>query len=218
VSRRQTRPIAVRIIADPRPRFVLGFVGLLVGGRLLGLDCCLSIDSLAGHRAWLVGFVAENRLGVSLTVCVGTTFIGILPGGLVTNLVGAGVAGVLDAGGTLSLASIMTPERIGALALLALPSLVAIPSPPSAPCARRALRRDASTQAAMPGGLSGSSVSQWIAFACVTVPCLARKPGAQPVATSSARHSSSAVPRGAASIAMRQVAASPRATFPARSV
>jgi hypothetical protein len=64
---------------------------------------------------------------VSLTVCVGTTFIGILPGGLVTNLVGAGVAGVLDASGTLSLASIMTPERIGALALLALPSLVAIP-------------------------------------------------------------------------------------------
>lgn len=235
MSGRQTRRLAVRITADPRLWFVLGFVGLLVGGRLLGLDRYLSIEALAEHRAWLVGFVAENRLGaalayvagyavivalsvpgaavlsvsggflfgpwlgtalsvtsatlgatlifllarrvfgadalakhgpraerlaaalrrdavsymlvlrltplvpfflvnlvpafvgVPLTVYVVTTFVGILPGGLVYNLAGAGVGSVLDAGGTLSLSSIMTPELIGALALLALLSLVAIP-------------------------------------------------------------------------------------------
>lgn len=224
-----------RLLADRRVWFVAGFIALLVGGRLLGLDRYLSIEALAEHRATLLGFVADNLLaaalayvvvyaaivalsvpgaavlsvsggflfgpwvgaglsvtgatigatlifllarrvfgadaldrlgpraqkvaaalrrdaipymlvlrltpllpfflvnlvpafvGVPLGVYVATTFIGILPGSLVYNLAGAGLGTILDEGGTLSLASIMTPELIGALVVVAVLSLVAIP-------------------------------------------------------------------------------------------
>lgn len=242
----------LRILADRRAWFVAGFVALLVGGRLLGLDRYLSIEALAEHRATLVALVAANLLaaalayvagyaavvalsvpgaavlsvsggflfgpwlgtglsvtgatigatlifllarrvfgddalakhgpraerlaaalrrdavaymlmlrltplvpfflvnlvpafvGVPVLIYVATTFVGILPGAMVFNLAGAGLGAVLDEGGTLSLAGIMTPELIGALVLLALLSLAAIP-----------LRRRFAAREAQASGQSG---------------------------------------------------------------
>jgi uncharacterized membrane protein YdjX (TVP38/TMEM64 family) len=66
-------------------------------------------------------------VGVRLSVYVVTTLVGILPGTFVFSLAGAGLGGVLDAGGTINPASILTPEILGALGGLALLSLAAIP-------------------------------------------------------------------------------------------
>jgi uncharacterized membrane protein YdjX (TVP38/TMEM64 family) len=66
-------------------------------------------------------------VGVRLSVYVVTTLIGILPGTFVFSLAGAGLGGVLDAGGTINPAAILTPEILGALGGLALLSLAAIP-------------------------------------------------------------------------------------------
>lgn len=66
-------------------------------------------------------------VGVRPPVYVATTFLGILPATYVFSLAGAGLGGVLDAGGTLSPAAVLTPEILGALGGLALLSLAAIP-------------------------------------------------------------------------------------------
>jgi uncharacterized membrane protein YdjX (TVP38/TMEM64 family) len=66
-------------------------------------------------------------VGVSLPVYVLTTFVGIIPGTAVFSLTGAGLGSILDAGGTLDLRSVLTPEILGALIGLALLSLAAIP-------------------------------------------------------------------------------------------
>lgn len=66
-------------------------------------------------------------VGVGLPVYVATTFLGILPATFAVSLAGAGLGGVLDAGGTLTPASVLTPEILGALGALALLSLAAIP-------------------------------------------------------------------------------------------
>lgn len=66
-------------------------------------------------------------VGVRLPVYALTTFFGILPGTAVFSLSGAGLGSVLDAGGTLDLRSILTPQIIGALVGLAALSLAAIP-------------------------------------------------------------------------------------------
>lgn len=65
--------------------------------------------------------------GVRLPVFVVTTLFGILPATAVFSLAGAGLGSVLDAGGTLDIRSILTPQIIGALCGLAALSLVAIP-------------------------------------------------------------------------------------------
>ncbi|MDB5412501.1 MAG: hypothetical protein JWR10_836 [Rubritepida sp.] len=65
--------------------------------------------------------------GVTLLVYVVTTFLGIIPGTAVFSLAGAGLGSILDAGGTLDLASILTPQIIAALLGLAALSLAAIP-------------------------------------------------------------------------------------------
>lgn len=66
-------------------------------------------------------------VGVRLPVFAATTFFGIIPGTLVFSLAGAGLGGVLDAGGTLDLRSVLTPEILGGLFGLAALSLAAIP-------------------------------------------------------------------------------------------
>jgi len=66
-------------------------------------------------------------VGVRLPVYVLTTFFGIMPGTAVFSLAGAGLGSILDAGGTLDLGSILTPQMIGALLGLAALSLAAIP-------------------------------------------------------------------------------------------
>ena len=65
--------------------------------------------------------------GVRLPVFVVTTLLGIAPATAVFSLAGAGLGGVLDAGGTLEVRSILTPQILGALLGLAALSLAAIP-------------------------------------------------------------------------------------------
>jgi uncharacterized membrane protein YdjX (TVP38/TMEM64 family) len=66
-------------------------------------------------------------VGVRLSTYVLTTAIGILPGTAVFSLAGAGLGGILDAGGTLDVRSILSPEILAALLGLAALSLAAIP-------------------------------------------------------------------------------------------
>ena len=66
-------------------------------------------------------------VGVRLPVYVLTTFFGIMPGTAVFSLTGAGLGSILDAGGTLDLGSVLTPQILGALLGLAALSLAAIP-------------------------------------------------------------------------------------------
>jgi uncharacterized membrane protein YdjX (TVP38/TMEM64 family) len=66
-------------------------------------------------------------VGVKLPIYVLTTFFGIMPGTLVFSLTGAGLGSILDAGGTLDLGSVLTPQILGALLGLAALSLAAIP-------------------------------------------------------------------------------------------
>ncbi len=65
--------------------------------------------------------------GIGIVTYSLTTFIGITPGTAVFSLAGAGLGRVLDRGGTISAASILTPEILIALSGLALLSLAAIP-------------------------------------------------------------------------------------------
>ncbi|MDX2265833.1 MAG: TVP38/TMEM64 family protein [Hyphomicrobiales bacterium] len=82
--------------------------------------------------------------GVGLTTYVLTTFFGIIPGTAVFSLSGAGLGRILEEGGEISPASILTPEIIAALVGLALLSLAAIP------LRRRFERKDAAAEGAEP--------------------------------------------------------------------
>ncbi len=66
-------------------------------------------------------------VGVGLPTYVVTTFLGIIPGTAVFSLAGAGLGSVLDQGGAVTPASILTPEIIAGLVGLAVLSLAAIP-------------------------------------------------------------------------------------------
>ena len=66
-------------------------------------------------------------VGVKLPVYVLTTFFGIMPGTFVFSLTGAGLGSILDAGGTLDLRSVLSPEILAGLLGLAALSLAAIP-------------------------------------------------------------------------------------------
>ena len=66
-------------------------------------------------------------VGVRLPVYVLTTFVGIIPGTAVFSLTGAGLGNILDAGGTLDLRSVLSPEILAGLIGLAVLSLAAIP-------------------------------------------------------------------------------------------
>jgi uncharacterized membrane protein YdjX (TVP38/TMEM64 family) len=70
--------------------------------------------------------LAPAFLGVSWRVYVAATFFGIMPAGFVYALAGAGIGDVLDRGGALSLAGILTPQVLGALAGLALLALLPV--------------------------------------------------------------------------------------------
>lgn len=66
-------------------------------------------------------------VGVPLATYVLTTFFGIIPGTAVFSLAGAGLGSVLDQGGAITPASILTREIVGGLVGLAALSLAAIP-------------------------------------------------------------------------------------------
>lgn len=65
-------------------------------------------------------------LGVPLWTFVGGTLIGIIPGSFVYASVGAGLGSVFDAGGTLSLQGVVTPQILTALIGLALLALIPV--------------------------------------------------------------------------------------------
>lgn len=66
-------------------------------------------------------------VGVPLLTYVLTTFFGIIPGTAVFSLAGAGLGSVLDQGGAITPASILTREIVAGLVGLAALSLAAIP-------------------------------------------------------------------------------------------
>jgi len=67
--------------------------------------------------------LAPAFLGVPLRVYLIATFFGIMPGSFVYALVGAGLGSVFDRGEAFTLAGVMTPQMIAALAGLALLAL-----------------------------------------------------------------------------------------------
>jgi len=70
--------------------------------------------------------LAPAFLGVSLRVYVIATFFGIMPATFVFALTGSGLGSVLEQGGDISLAGVMTPEIMAALAGLALLALIPV--------------------------------------------------------------------------------------------
>jgi len=70
--------------------------------------------------------LAPAFLGVSLRVYLIATFFGIMPGTFVYALVGAGLGSVFDRGETFTLAGVMTPQMIAALAGLGLLALAPV--------------------------------------------------------------------------------------------
>ncbi|MDA0218436.1 MAG: TVP38/TMEM64 family protein [Proteobacteria bacterium] len=62
-------------------------------------------------------------LGVKTRIYVVTTFIGIIPGTAVFNIVGAGLGSIFDSGEAFTLSSVVTPEIVIGLAGLALLAL-----------------------------------------------------------------------------------------------
>jgi len=70
--------------------------------------------------------LAPAFLGVPLRVYLIATFFGIMPGSFVYALVGAGLGSVFDRGETFTLAGVMTPQMIAALAGLGLLALVPV--------------------------------------------------------------------------------------------
>jgi len=74
---------------------------------------------------WLVNLVPA-LLGVPLRTYVIGTFLGIIPGVLVFTFAGAGLGSVFDSTEGFSLASVLTPEVITALAGLSVLSLAPV--------------------------------------------------------------------------------------------
>lgn len=75
---------------------------------------------------FLVNVIAALS-GVRLKTFVLATFFGIMPATSVFSLSGAGLGEILDRGGEISIQSILTPEILAALSVLALLALAAIP-------------------------------------------------------------------------------------------
>lgn len=74
---------------------------------------------------WVVNLVPA-LLGVSLRTYVFATFVGIIPGSFVFATFGAGLGGIFDAGGDVSLKAVLTPEIVGGLLGLSVLALVPV--------------------------------------------------------------------------------------------
>lgn len=70
--------------------------------------------------------LAPAFLGVKLRTYLIATFFGIMPGGFVYALVGAGLGSVFDRGEAFSATSVLTPEVVAALAGLAILALLPV--------------------------------------------------------------------------------------------
>jgi len=65
-------------------------------------------------------------LGVPLRIYVIATFFGIMPGTFVFALAGSGLGSVLEQGGSVSLAGVMTPQVMAAFAGLAILAIIPV--------------------------------------------------------------------------------------------
>ncbi len=74
---------------------------------------------------WLIN-LAPAFLGVPILIFFAATFIGIIPGGFVYALVGAGLGSIFDRGESFSVSSVLTPELMVAFAGLGLFSLLPV--------------------------------------------------------------------------------------------
>lgn len=74
---------------------------------------------------WLIN-LASAFLGVPVGTFFAATFVGIIPGGFVFALVGAGLGSIFDRGEEFSLSGVMTPEIVAALIGLALVSIAPV--------------------------------------------------------------------------------------------
>jgi uncharacterized membrane protein YdjX (TVP38/TMEM64 family) len=91
---------------------------LEAGFRRNALSYMLFLRLIPLFPFWLVN-LAPALLGVPLSTFAIGTAIGVLPGVFVFVNVGRGLGTIFDAGGTLALNTILTPDIIGALCLLA---------------------------------------------------------------------------------------------------
>lgn len=89
-----------------------------VGFRENELSYMLVLRLIPLFPFWLVN-LAPAFLGVRLATFVIGTFFGIIPGTVAFSLFGAGLGGVLDAGGGISLEGVLTPEIVFGLVGLA---------------------------------------------------------------------------------------------------
>ena len=93
------------------------------GFRENAFSYLLALRLVPAFPFWAVN-LAPALLGVRLSTYVLATFVGIIPGGFVFTTFGAGIGGILDAGGQISVTAILTPQIITALIGLAVLALM----------------------------------------------------------------------------------------------
>jgi uncharacterized membrane protein YdjX (TVP38/TMEM64 family) len=107
-------------------RLAAQYPGLISGIRTNAWSYLLALR-LVPLFPFFLGNLGAALAGIRLSTYAVTTLFGIMPGTSVYSLSGAGLGSVLDQGGTITVASVLNPTVITALAGLALLSLVAIP-------------------------------------------------------------------------------------------
>lgn len=112
--------------ADALDRFGVPAAQLAEGIRRNAASYLLVLRLVPVFPFFLVNLIPAF-VGVPLATYMATTFVGIIPATAVFSLAGAGLGTVLDQGGSISPASILTPEIMAGLGGLALLSLATIP-------------------------------------------------------------------------------------------
>ncbi len=95
------------------------------GFRENAFSYLLALRLVPAFPFWAVN-LAPALLGVRLSTYILATFVGIVPGGFVFSTFGAGIGGILDAGGEINASAILTPQIITALVGLALLALLPV--------------------------------------------------------------------------------------------
>ena len=95
------------------------------GFRENAFSYLLALRLVPAFPFWAVNLAAA-LLGVRLSTYGLATFFGIIPGGFVFSTFGAGIEGILDAGGEISVSAILTPQIITALVGLAILALAPV--------------------------------------------------------------------------------------------
>jgi len=110
---------ALRIRARP-------YLGRMEDGFRRNQVCYMLFLRLMPVFPFFVVNIAPAFLGVGTRIYVVTTILGIIPATAVISIVGAGLGAIFDRGGTLSLATVLSPEILIGLAGLALLALAPV--------------------------------------------------------------------------------------------